>query len=70
MEKIYNVHYKLRKGLGPEWVNKVEVIAFDDLPSDIMDHELDDMVRSEFKYRRAQRGTKTTEYIIQEIVKS
>lgn len=42
------IHYQLRKGLGPEWVEKEYYTAFDDLPSDIERHEIYSMARREF----------------------
>jgi len=46
------INYKLRKGLGPSWIDCTYVTAFDDLPEDTEKHEIYDMARSEFLERR------------------
>lgn len=70
MMQIFVFHYKLRKGLGSDWVQKTEDVALDDLPSELSDYEIKEMARSEFKSRRSQRGTRDSEYVITDIVRA
>lgn len=46
------IHYQLRKGLGPEWLNKEYFTAFDDLPEDVEPYQIYDMARKEFLQTR------------------
>jgi hypothetical protein len=70
MMKVFVIHYSLRKGLGPEWVNKTEEIAFDDLSEDTTDCEVKEMAIAEFKSIRHKKGTSEREYIINEVCES
>ena len=66
--RIFIFHYKLRKGLGPEFIEKVEDVALDDLPSELSEYEIKEMAKSEFWSRRFARGTKEREVIITDIL--
>jgi len=67
MEFIFNIHWKLRKGLGPEWVDKVSDIGLDDLPPETTVEEARQMAISEFKSERYRNGTGDKEYIITDV---
>lgn len=67
MEYIFQIHWKLRKGLGPEWVDKVSEIGLDDLPPDTTYEEAKAMAISDFKSERYSRGTGDREYIITDV---
>jgi len=49
MEFIFNIHWKLRKGLGPVWVDKVSDIGLDDLPSETTYEEAKQMALANLK---------------------
>lgn len=68
MSYMFAIHYKLRKGLGPEWVSKVSEIGIDDLPPETNVDEAKEMALSDFKTERYRNGTMEAEYIITEIV--
>lgn len=70
MMHIFIFHYKLRKGLDPEWVNRTEDVALDDLPTELNDYEIKEMAKREFKSRRSQKGTRESEYIITDIIRA
>jgi len=65
--KLFIIHWKLRKGLGPEWINKVSNIGIDDMPSETTASEAIDMAISEFKSERYRNGTGDREYIITDV---
>lgn len=64
MQFIFNIHWKLRKGLGPEWVDKVSDIGLDDLPEETTLEEAKQMAISEFKSERYHNATGEMDYII------
>ena len=67
MEYIFQIHWKLRKGLGPEWVDKVSEIGLDDLPPETTYAEAKEMAISDFKSERYNKGTSEREYIITDV---
>lgn len=67
MEFIFNIHWKLRKGLGPEWIDKVSNIGMDDLPPETTVEEAKQMAICEFKSERYRNGTSEREYIITDV---
>jgi len=67
MEFVFNIHWKLRKGLGPEWVDNVSNIGLDDLPPETTVEEARQMAISEFKSERYRNGTGEREYIITDV---
>lgn len=66
--RIFIFHYKLRKGLGPEFIKKIEEVAMDDLPSELSEYEIKEMAKSEFWSRRIAKGTREREVIITDIL--
>ena len=42
------VHYRIRKGLGPEYISRTYTLGFDDLPEEAGRREIIDMARQEF----------------------
>lgn len=64
MEYIFQIHWKLRKGLGPEWIDKVTEVGLDDLPPETAYDDFRQMAISEFKSERYRNGTGDSEYII------
>lgn len=52
MEYLFHIHYLLRKGLGPEWVEKCEDIYLDDLPEDTTPAQAEAMAMAEFHANR------------------
>ena len=67
MEYTFNIHWQLRRGLGPEWVNKITGIGLDDLPSETTFEEAKQMAIDEFKAERRRNGTTDKEYIITDV---
>lgn len=63
----FMIHWRLRKGLGPEWVDKVSEFAFDDLPPETSYEEAKQMAISEFKSERYKKGTSDKEYTITDV---
>lgn len=41
MSATYEFEYSVRKGLGPEWVNKPLTVFLDDLPQELTDYEIE-----------------------------
>lgn len=52
MDCLFHIHYLLRKGLGPDWVEKVEDIFFDDLLDETTPAEAEAMAMAEFHENR------------------
>ena len=67
MGQIFNIHWRLRKGLGPEWIDKVSDIGLDDLPLDVTVSEARQIAIDEFKMDRYKNGTTEREYIITDV---
>lgn len=68
MMQIFQIHWKLRKGQGPEWVDKVTEVALDDLPPETTYEEAKSMAISYFKLERNHKCTTTErEYIITDV---
>lgn len=67
MEYMFHIHWKLRKGLGPQWVDKVSDIFLDDLPDETTAEEARQMAKEQFKQDRYKSGTSEQEYIIKDI---
>lgn len=38
--RVFNILFSIRKGLGPEWMDKNFVAALDDLPDDLTETEI------------------------------
>lgn len=51
MLRVFNVLFSIRKGLGPEWLDKYIVVAFDDLPEDTSEWDVRQMARNEAELR-------------------
>jgi hypothetical protein len=68
MEFGFVIHYKLRKGLGPEWVNKTAEFYYDDLPIEATYEWAKEMAIADFKVERTRNGTHEREYYITDIV--
>jgi hypothetical protein len=43
-EVNYAVHFSIRKGLGPEFMPRTVFVGLDDIPQDVSDAEVKDMV--------------------------
>ena len=43
------VHCSVRKGLGPDWVDREVIVGLDDLPEDTSDEDIRLLVSSEAK---------------------
>ncbi len=56
MEYIFIIHWKLRKGLSAEFVDKVTEIGLDDLPADTTYEEAKEMALNDFKMQRCGKG--------------
>lgn len=67
MEYIFQIHWKLRKGLGPEWVDKVTEVGLDDLPPETTYEEAKEMAINDFKLERYHRGSTEREYTITDV---
>lgn len=67
MEYTFEIHWQLRKGLGPDWIDKHETIFLDDLPSETTFEEAKNMAVFQFKVNRAAAATSDSEYIIKDI---
>lgn len=67
MAYIFIIHWQLRKGLGPEWVNKTTDIGLDDLPEDVTLDEAKQMAISDFKHERYRNGSSEQEYLITDV---
>jgi hypothetical protein len=44
--RVFNVHFLIRKGLGPDYMPKVLNVALDDLPEDLTEWEIRDMAKN------------------------
>ena len=64
---IFVFHWKLRKGLGPEWEDKFSEVFLDDLPAETTFEEAKQIAIEEFKAERHRNGTTDREYIIKDI---
>lgn len=67
MMYVFIIHYKLRKRLGPEWIDKTDTIALDDLPETTTRYEAQEMAKFEFHGNRSRQRTHRTEYELIEI---
>lgn len=47
MELNYAVHFLIRKGLGPAFVLRTVFVHLDDVPDDLSDWEIKDLVRGD-----------------------
>lgn len=66
MMYCYNVIFSVRKGLGPEWVEKTVVIAIDDIEKGTPEYEIKEMAKMEAKAELERRGLKP--FIFQDII--
>lgn len=67
MEYTFQIHWILRKGLGPDWIPKTSTIHLDDLPNETTFEEAKSMAVSDFKAERYRNGTSESTYAITDI---
>lgn len=67
MEWIVVIHWKLRRGLGPDFEGRVSEICLDDLPEETTWQEAQEIAVSEFKSERYRRGTRKNEFYITDV---
>lgn len=66
MEVHKIVHCKVRKGLGPEWIDKTIEVFLDDIEPSTRQSEIDDMVRRDVMGELSRRGyTENTARIVE-----
>lgn len=65
----FHIHWKLRKGLGPDWIDKVAEVGLDDLPSETTEEEAKELAIADFKSERLRNRTKESEYLITDIIR-
>ena len=70
MEYLFHIHYLLRKGLGPDWVEKCEDIYLDDLPEETTPAEAESIAMAEFHANRRRQNIERYEnnYRVTEVV--
>ncbi|MBK7337811.1 MAG: hypothetical protein IPJ00_17365 [Saprospirales bacterium] len=70
MDCLFHIHYLLRKGLGPDWVEKVEDIFLDDMEEDTTPSEAEAIAVAQFKENRRRQNIERYEnnYRITEII--
>jgi hypothetical protein len=66
---VVNIHWKLRKGLGPEWTDKVTSIGVDDLPEETTAEEGKQIAIEQFKTDRLfkKEGNVRQPYLITDV---
>ena len=65
MEILREVECSVRKGLGPEWIDKVVTVFLDDIEDWVSESEIHDMVVWDAKSQLKQSGYEA--YIIKEV---
>jgi hypothetical protein len=56
MEILKEVHCRVMKGLGPDWVDKRITVFLDDIEDDTPDYIIEEMVTADAKQRLKEAG--------------
>lgn len=67
MERHFAVHFSVRKGLGPEWREKIIEVGFDDIEPHVQEWEIIDMAKAEAKAELHRIGYSEQSYIYKDI---